>query len=198
MEVVTDFLFLGFKITSDGDCSHEIRRWLFLGRKAMTNLDSVLKSRDITLVTKVHIVKAMVFPVVTYSFERWSIKKAEHQRIDAFELWCRRRLLKVPWMAMRSNQSILSEINTEYSLEELRLKLKLQHFCQMMQKPTHWKNPRFWERLRAEGEGWDGWMASPMQWTWTWANFGNWWGAGRPWGRKESDTTGWLKNNNGL
>ena len=122
----------------------------------------------------------------------------ECQRIEAFKLWCWRRLLKVPWTARRSNQSILSEINTEYSLEELRLKLKLQHFCQMMQKPTHWKNPRFWERLRAEGEGWDGWMASPMQWTWTWANFGNWWGAGRPWGRKESDTTGWLKNNNGL
>ena len=198
MEVMTDFLFLGSKITVDSDCSHEIRRWLLLGRKAMTNLDSVLKSRDITLMTMVYIIKVMVFSVVTYSCESWTIKKAEYQRIDAFKLWCRRRLLTVPWTAMRSNQSILREINTEYSLEELMLKLKFQHFCQTMQKPTHWKNPRFWERLRAEEEGWDGWMASPMQRTWTWANFGNWWGAGRPQGCKELDTTGWLNNNNGL
>ena len=153
MEIMTDFLFLGFKITAGGDYSHEVRRRLLLGRKAMTNPDSVLKSRDITLLTKVHIVNAMVFPVVTYSCESWTIKKAEHQRIDAFELWFRRRLLKVPWTAMRPNQSVFREINTDYSLEELMLKLKLQHFGQMMQMPTHWKNPSFWERLRAEGEG---------------------------------------------
>ena len=132
VEVVTDFLFLGSKITADGDCSHEIRRQLLLGRKAMTNLDSVLKSRDITLPTKVHIVKAMVFPVVTYGCESWTIKKAECQRIDAFELWCWRRLLKVPWTARRSNQSILREINPEYSLEGLMLKLKLQYFGHLM------------------------------------------------------------------
>ena len=125
VEVATDFLFLGSKITADGDHSHEVRRQLLLGRKAMTNLDSVLKSRDITLLTKIHIVKVMVFPVVTYSCESWTIKKAEHQRIDAFELWYWRRLLKVPWTA-RSNQSILREINPEYLLEGLMLKLKLQ------------------------------------------------------------------------
>ena len=122
----------------------------------------------------------MVFPVVTYSCESWTIKKEEHQRIDAFKLWCRRRLLKVPWTAMRPNQSVFREINTDYSLEDLMLKLKLQHFGQMMQMPTHWKNLSFWERLGAEEEGWDGWMESPTQWTWTWANFGSWWGTGRP------------------
>ena len=119
VEVVTDFLFLGSKITVDSDCSHEIRRQLLLGRKAMTNLDSVLKSRDITLLTKVHIVKAMAFPMVTYSCESRTIKKAEHQRIDTFKLWCWRRLLKVPWTARRSNQSILRYINPDYSLEGL-------------------------------------------------------------------------------
>ena len=116
------------KITADGDCSHETKRCLLLGRKAMTNLDSILKSRDITLPTKVHIVKAMVFPVVMYGFESWTIKKTEHQRIDAFELWCWRRLLRVPWTARRSNQSILKEISPEYSLGGLMLKLKLQYF----------------------------------------------------------------------
>ena len=127
MEAVTDFLFLGSEITVDGDCSHKIRRRLLLGRKAVTNLDSVLKSRDITLPTKARVVKAMVFPVVTYGCESWTIKKAEHQRTDAFEMWCWRRLLKVPWTT-RSNQSILKEIFPEYSLEGLMLKLKLQHF----------------------------------------------------------------------
>ena len=126
METVTDFIFLGFKITADGDCSHEIKRRLLLGRKAMTNLDSLLTSRDITLPTKVRLVKAMVFQVVMYGCESWTIKKAEHQRTDAFELWCWRRLLKVPWTARRSNQSILKEISPEYSLERLMLKLKLQ------------------------------------------------------------------------
>ena len=126
METVRDFIFLGFKITADGDCSHEIKRHLLLGRKAMTNLDSILKSRDITLPTKVHVVKAMIFPVVMYGCESWTIKKAECQRIDAFELWCWRRLLRIRWTARRSNQSILKEINSKYSLEVLMLKLKLQ------------------------------------------------------------------------
>ena len=126
METVTDFIFLGSKITADGDCSHEIKRCLLLGRKAMTNLNSVLKSRDISLPTKVHLVKAMVFPVVMYGCESWTIKKAECQRIDAFKLWCWGRLLRVPWTARRSNQSVLKEITPEYSLEGLMLKLKLQ------------------------------------------------------------------------
>ena len=125
METVTDFIFEGSKITADGDCSHEIKRCLLLGRKAMTNLDSILKSRDISLTTKVCLVKPMVFPVVIYECESWTIKKAEHQRIDAFELWCWRRLLRVPWTASRSNQSILKEISPGCSLEGLMLKLKL-------------------------------------------------------------------------
>ena len=132
METVTDFIFLGSKITADGDCSHEIKRCLFLGRKAMTSLDSILKSRDITLPTKVCLVKAMVFPVVMFGCDSWTIKKTEHQRIDAFELWCWRRLLRVPWIARRSNQSILKEISPEYSLEGLMLKLKLQYFGHLM------------------------------------------------------------------
>ena len=132
MQTVTDFIFLGSKITADGDQSHEIKRRLLLGRKAMTNLDSVSKSKDITLPTKVRLVKAMVFPVVMYGCESWSIKKAEHQRIDAFELWCWRRLLRVPWTARRSNQSILKKISPEYSLEGLMLKLKLQYFGHLM------------------------------------------------------------------
>ena len=127
VETVSDF-FGGSKITADGDCSHEIKRRLFLGRKVMTNLDSILKSRDITLPTMVCIVKTMVFPIVMCRCESWAIKKAEHQRIDAFELWCWRRLLRVPWTARRSNQSILQEVNHEYSLEGLMLKLKLQNF----------------------------------------------------------------------
>ena len=125
---VADFIFLGSKITADGDCSHEIKRRLLLGRKAMTNLDSILKSRDITLPTKVHLVKAMVFPVVMNGCESWTIKKAECRRSDAFELWCCRRLLRVPWTARRSNQSILKETSPGYSLEGLMLKLKLQYF----------------------------------------------------------------------
>ena len=132
MEIITDFLFLGSKITADDDCSHEIKRQLLLGRKAMTNLDSILKSRDITLLTMVHIVKSMVFPVVMYGCESWTTKKAEHQRIDAFELWCWRRLLRVPWTARRSNQSILKKISPEYSLEGLMLKLKLQYFAYLI------------------------------------------------------------------
>ena len=133
VETVTDFI-LGSKITADGDCSHEIKRYLLLGRKAMTNLDSILKSRHITLPTKVHLAKAMVFPVVMYGCESWIVKKAEHQRIVAFELWCWRRHLRVPWTARRSNQSILKEIVPEYSLEGLMLKLKLQYFGHRMQR----------------------------------------------------------------
>ena len=132
VETVSDFNFLGSKITADGDCSHEIKRLFLLGKKVMTILDSILKSRDITLLKKVHLVKAMVFPVVMYGCERWTIKKPEHRRIDAFELWCWRRLLRVPWTARRSNQSILKEISPEYSLEGLMLKLKLQYFGHLL------------------------------------------------------------------
>ena len=132
MKRVADFIFFGFKITADGDCSHEIKKCLLLGRKAMTNLDSILKSRDITLPTKVHLVKAMVFPVVMYGCESWTIKKAECQRIDAFELWCWRKLLRFAWTARKSNQSILNEISPEYSLEGLMLKLKLQYSGHLM------------------------------------------------------------------
>ena len=132
METVTDFIFGGSQITADGDCSHEIKRHLLIERKVMTNLDSILKSRDISLPTKVHLVKAMVFSVVMYGCESWTVKKAEHRRIDAFELWCWRRLLRVPWTARRSNQSILKDISPEYSLEGLMLKLKLQYFGHLM------------------------------------------------------------------
>ena len=132
METVADFIFFGAKITADSDCSHEIKRHLLLVRKVMTNLDSILKSRDITLSTKVCLVKGMVFPVVTYGCESWAIKKAERQRIDAFELWCWRRLLRIPWTARRSNQSIRKEISPEYSLEGLMLKLKVQYFGHLM------------------------------------------------------------------
>ena len=145
-----------------------------LGRKAMTNLNSILKSRDITLLTKVHLVRAMVFPVVMCESESWTLKKAEHQRIDAFELWCCRRLLRVPWTAKRSNQSILKEISSEYSLEELMLKPKLQYLATWCEQLTPWKRPWCWERLKTGGEGddkgWDGWMATPTEWTWVWGN----------------------------
>ena len=132
LQTVADLIFLGSKITVEHDCSHEIKKCLLLGRKAMTHLDSILKSRDITLPTKVHLFKAMVFLVVMYEYESWTIKKGEHRRIDAFELWCWRRLLRVPWTARRSNHSILKEISPEYSLEGLMLKLKLQYFGHLM------------------------------------------------------------------
>ena len=160
VETVADFILGGSKITADGDCSHEIKRLVLLGRKAMTNLDSILKSRDITLPTKVHLVKAMVFPVVMYGCESWTIKKAECQRIDAFEMWYWRRLLQVPWTARRSNQSILKEINPECSLEGLMLKLKLQYFGHLMQRADSFektlilgkiegrKKTRGWQRMR--------------------------------------------------
>ena len=139
VEKVADFIYLGSKITADGDCSHEIKRCLLLGRKVMINLDSILKSRDITLSTKVHLVKAMVFPVVIYGCESWTIMKAECRRIDAFELWCWRRLLRVPWTARRSNQSILKEISPGCSLEGLMLKLKLQYFGHLMRRADSFK-----------------------------------------------------------
>ena len=175
-------IFLGSKITAGGDCSHEIKRHLLLGRKAMTKLDSILKTRDITLPTKICLVKAMVFPVVVYGCESWTIKKAEHWRIDTFELCCWRRLLRVPWTARRFNQSILKEISPEYSLERLMLKLKLQYFDHLMRR-THWKRPWCWEILKAgeEGDdrGWDGWMASPTWWAWVWAGAWSWWWTGQ-------------------
>ena len=139
VETVSDFIFLGSRITADGDCSHEIKRHLLLGRKVKTNLDSIFKSRDITLLTKVRLVKAMVFPVVMYRCESWTVKKAECQRIDAFELWCWRRLLRVPCTARRSNQSILREISPGISLEGKMLKLKLQYFATSCEGMTHWK-----------------------------------------------------------
>ena len=159
-----DFTFLGSKITADGDCSHELERRLLLGRKAGTNLDTILKSRDITLPTQVHLVKAMVFPIVMFGCESWAIKKAENRRIDAFELWCWRRLLRVPWTARRSNQSVLKEISPEYSLEGLML--KLQYFGHLMQRPDllektlilrkiEGRRRRGWQRMR--------WLASPIQ-----------------------------------
>ena len=134
VETVANFILGGSKITADGDCSHEIKRYLLLGRKVMTNLDSILKSRDITLLTKVNLVKAMVFPVVMYGCENWTIKKAEHRRIDAFELWCWRKLLRVPWTARKSNQSILKKISPEFSLQGLMLKLKLQYFGHLIRR----------------------------------------------------------------
>ena len=171
VETVAEFIFLGSKITVDSDYRHQIKRQLLLGRKAMTNLDSVLKRGDITLRTNVHIVKAMVFPIVVYRCEIWTIKKTESRKIDAFELWCWKRFLRVPWTT-RSNQSILKEITPEYSLEGLML--KLQYFGHRWEQPTHWKRPWCWERVRAGGEeanrGWNGWMASQIQWIWVWAN----------------------------
>ena len=184
MKTVRDFIFLGSKIIADGDCSHEIKRRLLLGRKVMTNLDSILKGRDITLPTKVCLVKDMVFPVVMYGCESGTMKKAEHWRIDAFELWCWRRLLRVPWTARRSNQSILKEIIPECSYEELKLKLKFNTLATWYEELTHWKRPWWWERLTAEGEGddrgWDVWMASPTQWTWVWVGSRSWWWTGKP------------------
>ena len=201
VETVTDVTVLGCKITAGGDYSHEIKRRLLLGRKVMTNLDSILKCRDITLPTKVCLVKAMVFPVVVYGCESWTVKKAEHWRIDAFELWCWRRLLRVPWTARRSNQSIL-KISPGCSLEGLMLKLKLQYFATCCEELIHLKRPQCWERLKAGGEGdnrgWDDWMASPTQWKGIWVNSGSWWWTGRPgvlqsmWGCKELDMTEWL------
>ena len=177
VETVADFIFLGSKITADGDCSHEIQRRLLLGRKVMTNLDSILKSRDITLSTKVRLVKAMVFPVVMYGCESWTVKKAECQRIDAFEVWCWRRLLRIPWSARRFNQSILKEISPGISLEGMMLKLKLRYFVHLMRRVESLEKTLM---LEGEDRGWDGWMASLTRWTWVWVNSGSWWWTGRP------------------
>ena len=174
----------GSKITADGDCSHEIKRRLLLGKKVMTNLDSIFKSRDVTLSTKVHLVKAMVFPVVIYGCEIWTIKKAEHQRTDASELWYWERLLRVPWTARRSTQSIRKEISPEYSLQVWWWSWSSNILAIWCEELTHVKRPWCWERLRADREGddkgWDGCMASLTQWTWVWVNFGSWWWTGRP------------------
>jgi len=153
VKTVADFIFLGSKITADGDSSPEIKRRLLLGGKVVTNLDSILKSRDITLPTNVRLVKAMVLPVVMHGCESWTIKKAEHRRIDGFGLWCWRSLLRVPWTARRSTKSILKEISPGCSLEGLMLKLKLQYFGHLSKELTHLKRPRCWKRLRAGGEG---------------------------------------------
>ena len=174
----------GSKITSEADCSHEIKRHLLLRRKVMTNLDSILKSRDISLPTKVCLVKAMVYPVVMCGCESWTVKKAERWRIDAFELWCWRRLLRVPWTARRSNQCILKKISPGCSLEGLMLKLKLQYLATSCGELTHWKRPWCWKGLEAgrEGDdrGWNGWMASTTRWAWVWVDSGSWWWTGRP------------------
>ena len=168
VETVADFIFLGCKITADGDCSHEIKRCLFLGRRAMTNLDSILKSRDITLPTKIRLVKAVVFPVVMYGYESWTIKKAECQRIDAFELWCWRRLLRVPWTARRSNQPVHPRGDQSWVFIG-RTDVEAETPILWLPDGKSWllKRPWFGERLRAGGEGddrgWDGWMASPTQ-----------------------------------
>ena len=183
-ETVTDSIFGGSKITVDGDCSHEIKRHLLLERKAITNLDSILKSRDVTLPTEVHLVKAMVFPVVMYGYKSWTITKAEHQRIDGFELWCLRRLLQVPWTTRRFSQSILKEISLACSLGVLMLKLKLQSFGHLM-----WSSDSFEKTLmlgkiesrRSPGWQWMRWLdGSPTQWTWIWVNSMSWWCTGRP------------------
>ena len=171
-------------MTADGDCSHKIKRCLLLGRKVMTNLDSILKSRDITLPTKVHLVKAMVFSVVMYACESWTVRKAEHWKIDAFELWHWRRLLRVPWTARRSNHSILKEISPGCSLGGLMLKLKLQYFGHLMRRVDPLEKTLMLGGIGAGGEGddrgWDGWMASPTRWTGVWVNSGSWWWTGRP------------------
>ena len=177
-------IFEGSKITADGDWSHEIKRRLRLGRKVMTNLDSILKSRDITLPTKACLVKAMVFPVVMYECESWTVKKAECWRIDAFELWCWRRLLRVPWIARRSNQSILKEISPGVLWKDWCWSWNCNTLATWYEELTHLKRPWCWERLKAGGEGdkrgWDGWMASSTQWTWVWVGSGSWWWTGRP------------------
>jgi len=179
IETVTDFIFLDSKFTADNDYSHEFKRRLLLGSKVMTNLDSILKSRDITLSTKVHLVKAMVFPIVMYGCECWTVKQAEHWRIDAFELWCWRRLLRVSWTARRSNHSILKDISREYSLERLMLKLKLQYFGHLMRRADSSEKTLILGKIEGDDRG-DGWMASPMRWTWVWASFRSWWWTGKP------------------
>ena len=201
LETVADIIFLGSKITADGDCSHEIKRCLLLGRKVMANLESILKSWDITLWTKVCLVKATVFPVVMYGCESWTVKKAECRGIDVFELWCWRRLLRIPWTARRSNQSILKEISPGCSLEGLNLKLKLQYFGHLMRRADSFEKTlmlgKIEGRRRRGRQRMRWWMASPNQWTWVWVESGSWWWTGRPgvlWfiGSQVLDTTEWL------
>ena len=162
----------------------KFKRHSLLGRKAVTNLDRILKSRDITLPTKVHLVKAMVFPVVMYGCENWTIRKTECQRIDAFELWCWRRLLRLPWIARRSNQSILKEIVLNIHWKNWCWSWNCNTLATSCELLTHWKRPWCRERLKAGGEGdnrgWDGWMALPTRWTWVWASSGSWWRTGKP------------------
>ena len=203
METVSDFIFGGSKITADGDCSHEIRRCLLPGRKAMTNLDSVLKSKHITFLTKVHLVKAMAFPVVMYGCESWNIKKAESQRIDAFELWCWRRLLRVSWTTRSSNQSFLNEINLEYSLEGLMLNLKLQYFGHLLRRADSLKKTLMLGKI--EGRRKKGWQRIKVGWHHKLNGHefeqtpGDGEGKGSlvccsPWGHKELDMTEQLNN----
>ena len=178
METARDFAFLGSRISADGDCSHEIKRHLLLGRKAMRkHIKSILKNRDNTLPTKVRLVKAMISPVVIDGCESWTLKKAERGRIDACELWCWRRLLRVPWTARRFNQSILNDFSSGWSLDGLILKLKLQYFGHLIRRGDSFEKTLKLERLRAGGEGdnrgWDGWMASLTQRTWVWVDSGS-------------------------
>ena len=182
-ETVSDFIFGGSKITADGDCSHEIKRRLLLGRKVMTNLDNILKSRDITLPTKVHLVKAMVFPVVIYGCESWTVKKAERWRIDAFELWCWRSLLRVPWTARRSNQSILKDISPGISLEGMMLKLKLQFFGRLMWRVDSLEKTLMLGGLggrRRRGRQRMRWLDGVTDSMDVWVNSGSWWWTGKP------------------
>ena len=172
-------IFLGCKMAADGDCSHEIKRRLLLGRNVMANLDSILKSRDITL-SKVHLIKAMVFPVVMYGCESWAITKAECRRIDTFELWCWRRVLRVPWTTRRSNQSILKEISPGCSLEGLMLKLKLQYCGHLMRRADSFEKTLMLEKTEGRRRRGRQRMASPTQWTWVWVNSGSWWWTERP------------------
>ena len=171
-------IFLGSKITADGDCSHEIKICLLLGRKVMTNLDSILKSRDITLPTKVCLVRTMFFPVVLYGYESWTMKKAEHRKIGAFELWCWRRLLRVLWTARRFNLKIHPKDQSRLFIGRIDAEAETPILWPL------WKRPWFWEGLGAGGEGdgrgWDDWMASPTRWTWVWVNSGSWWWTERP------------------
>ena len=183
METVKDFIFLNSKIPADGVCSHEIKRCLLLWRKVMTNLDSILKSRDNTLPTKVHLVKAMVFSVVIYGCESWTIKKAECGRIDAFEMWRWRRLLRVPWSSRRSKQSILKEITPDYSLKWLMLKLKFQYFGHLIWRTDSLEKTLMLVKIegrRMDDRGWDALMASPTWWTFSNASSGSWWWTGKP------------------
>ena len=184
MEIVTNLIFLGSKITVGGDCSYEIERCLLTGRKVMINKDSILKSRDISWPTKVYMVEAVVFPIVIYGWASWTIKNDERQRTDACKLCCWRRLLRVPWTARRTNQSILKEMNPEYSLEGPMLKLKLQYFGHLMQRTDTLENTLMLGKIKGRrggnDRGWDGWMASLTRWTWIWANSGRWWRTGKP------------------